>query len=447
MKVLGICSDVWISSAALIEDGKVIAAIPEERLNRQKQYRGFPKNAIEFCLKEANCKLEDIDYIAIGWNPGKHIKRYNGRFSSTMRWRGEYLYAIPNSLMMVSNDRDISYIEQQLHLKSSECKIVFIDHHSSHAGNGFFLSSFKEAAILTADGRGEDDTLTYAVGKDNKIEKLSSILFPHSIGLFYGTFTQFLGFTPDSDEWKVMALASYVPQDKKKNNPYYEKVKKLITFNENSGSFDVDLSYFSYYLHDQFNCYSEKFTHEFGKTRNKNDPLTEKDYQIAEALQRVVEETLLSCLKYLHKKTGMKNLVVNGGTFMNSVFNGKIISETEFENVFIGSCPDDSGTSIGAALYVYNMKADSPKRSPMIHNYYGPQFSNKEIKETLDKYKLNAEYIEEIEKHTAILISQGKLVGWFQGKMEFGQRALGNRSILADPRDPAMKDKVNLEVK
>lgn len=450
MKILGICSDIYITSAVLIEDGKIIAGAAEERLVRQKMYRGFPKNAVKFCLKQAGCSLEDVDYIALGWNPGLHLKPSSLRFGSVVDWRGELLHIIPHELLMLAKDNDVDYIEQSLKQSGNEIKIIYVTHHHSHAANAFLISPFKESAILTIDGRGEDDTAGFFIGRDNKIEELKTISRPHSLGLFYGTFTNFLGFTPHADEWKVMALAAkHFPKNK-----YYEKVKSLIKLLPNGG-FELDLRYFSYYLDDRSHWYSSKFSEVFGPPRGSNDPLTDKHYEIAEALQIVSEEVAVHMLDWLHqqavtsgsKKTGMENIVVSGGFFMNSVFNGKILQKTKFKNVFISSCPDDSGTSLGAALYVYNHILGKKNRFEQTHNYYGPEFPNEEIEETLKKYKVEYSYVKDIEKVTARMIAEGKIVGWFQGKMEFGQRALGNRSILADPRDPTMKDKVNMAVK
>ncbi|MBT3582759.1 carbamoyltransferase [Candidatus Woesearchaeota archaeon] len=442
MKVIGLSADTWIASAALVEDGKIIAAVAEERLNRQKKYKGFPSKSIDFCLKKANCSIKDIDYIVVGWNPGRHIRRYNHRFSNMPRWRAEHLYAIPNSLMQFFDDKEIEFIEQELQFKDAKCKIVYIDHHLAHSANAFFLSSFEEAAIVTVDGKGENETATYAVGKGTTIKKLGSTDFPHSLGLFYGTFTEFLGFRPDSDEWKVMALASYI----KDENPYYEKVRKLIKVLPN-GKIEMDVSYFNYYLHDQLHMFTDKLVEEFGEPRKKDSELKQKHYQIAHALQKVSEEVLTDCLNYIQGVTNLNKVVVNGGSFMNSVFNGKIINNTKFDDVFISSCPDDSGISIGAALYVCNKKSKNCKRYPQVHNYYGPEFSNDEIKKTLDVYNIKYEFIEDVEKFAAEKIAEGKLIGWFQGKLEFGQRALGNRSIVCDARVASMKDKVNSAVK
>lgn len=442
MKILGICSDIFITSAALLENGKVIAGAAEERFNRQKLYRGFPINAIKYCLKEAGCSLEDIDCIALGWNPGLHLKPSSLRFGSVVRWRGELLHSIPHALLSLAKNKEVDFVEQALKLGNKEIKVVYVTHHHSHAANAFLISPFKESAILTIDGRGECDTAAFFTGRDNKIEELQTVQLPHSLGLFYGTFTEFLGFTPHSDEWKVMALAGKYFE----KNRFYKKVKDLIKLLPD-GMFELDLRYFSYYLADRNHWYLPKFVQAFGPPRKEDEELDDRHFEIANALQMVSEEVVVHMLNWLHKKTGMENIVVSGGFFMNSVFNGKILEKTKFKKVFISSCPDDSGTSLGAALYVYNHILGHKQREEQVHNYYGPKFSDPEIKETLDKYKIRYTYIEDIEKYTAKLIFEGKIVGWFQGRMEFGQRALGNRSILADPRDPKMKDKVNKAVK
>ncbi len=442
MKILGICSDVFITSAVLLEDGKIIAGVAEERLVRQKMFRGFPINAVKYCLKEADCSLEDLDCVALGWNPGLHLKSSSLRFGSVLRWRGELLYAIPQALMSLAKDNKIDYTQQSLIQPKNEIKVIYVTHHKSHAANAFFLSPFEESAILTIDGRGEDDTAGFFKGKGNMIEEIKEIKFPHSLGLFYGTFTEYLGFTPDSDEWKVMALAGKHFE----KNKYYNKVKNLIKLLP-EGEFELDLRYFSYYMVDRTHWYPPKFIELLGPARRSEEELTNRHIEIASALQTVVEEVAVHMLDWLYKKTHIENISVSGGLFMNSVFNGKILQKTKFKKVFISSCPDDSGTSLGAALYAYNHIFNKKNRNHQISNYYGPKFSNDEIKNILDKYKINYSYEKDIEKFTAKLITEGKIVGWFQGRMEFGQRALGNRSILADPRDPTMKNKVNNAVK
>ena len=444
MKVLGVCYDVWIASAAIIEDGQVIAAAPEERFSRIKQDREFPKKAIEYCLKAANCTFKEMDYITLGWNPGNHIKRYNPRFSKTIRWRAEYLYTFPNSIFQFVDHKVVRGIESQYFFDDSRCNIIYADHHLSHAANAFFLSPYKEAAIFCSDGRGEDETGLYGIGRGNEIVRLQSVLFPNSIGLFYMAFTEYLGFLPHSDEWKVMALGAYVEHE---DNPFYEKIKRTIRVTED-GQVEIDLKYFTFFLSDQLNFFSKILVEEFGPARGRDEPLEKRHYLIASALQRWTEEMLVDSLNHLHRITKLKNLVVNGGVFMNSLFNGKILRRTNFESVFIPSCPDDSGTCIGSALLAYNQKAGKQaRRFTQTHNYWGPGYSDDEIKRTLDAYKIKYHLLQDPEKSAAKAIADGKIIGWFQGKMEFGQRALGNRSILCDPRDASMKDKVNSAIK
>ncbi len=442
MRILGVGPEVWISSAALLKNGKVVAGAAEERFNRIKTSRKFPYEATKHCLKEDKCEFEDVDYVAVGWNPGIHLRSYNYRFSDASRWRAEYLSSIPNHVLQLRKDKRVDHVEQIFEHPKGKTKIIYVTHHLAHAANAFYLSPFKEAAILTVDGRGEDETVLFATGKNNKITELRTIVFPHSLGLVYSAMTEFLGFQAHVDEWKVMALASYGTR----NNPEYKKFKKILELQE-GGEFEFDLSYFDYYLHDKQSLYSPKIKKLFGEPRKKDDPITRTHHQIAAALQQISEEVMVHMLEALAKETKTRNLVVSGGVFMNSVFNGKIASLTPFKNVFISSCPDDSGISIGAAAYVHHDILGLPRMETPEHNYWGPEFSNDEIKQAIEKYKLNATLVKDIEAYTAKLLSEGNIVGWFQGKMEFGQRALGNRSILANPRMANMKDLVNRVIK
>lgn len=443
MKILGINSDIWITSACLLQDGNIIAACPEERLNRQKLSRDFPRKSVDFCLKEAGCTIRDVDYVVLGWNPGMHINVLNSRFSSFSRWRGEQLVSVANQVLAMNPGSRVYNILQEFQLENSRLKIVYVDHHKAHAGL-FFVSPFERAAILTSDGRGEHDTVTFCVGESNTIKEIKRMIYPTSLGMLYGTVTQFLGYRRDSDEWKVMALYSFYVG--KGENPYLPKMRDLVRILP-EGEFELDLNYFGYYLYDFPTWYSSKFVDKFGPPRKKEEEITERHYQIAHALQVIFEEIMVHQLNWLYEKTKLPNLVVSGGAMMNSVFNGQITQKTPFERVFVSPCPDDSGTSIGAATYFYNHISGKTNRTEMVHNYYGPCYSSDEIKNELDKYKLKYRYIEGIETFTAEKLSEGKIIGWFQGKMEFGQRALGNRSILADPRDPRMKDKVNASIK
>jgi carbamoyltransferase len=275
-----------------------------------------------------------------------------------------------------------------------------------------------------------------------ELEILQETDFPHSLGLLYGAVTQFLGFRSDSDEWKVMALASYAETD----NEYLVPMRRLAEVHDDGG-FSVDLSYLAYYNYWDHRRYGDRFVEAFGPPRTRTEPLTQRHERIASALQKVFEETMAKILTRLHERSGADRLVVSGGCFMNSVFNGKITKVTPFEEVFVTSCPDDSGTSIGAALYLHGLRTGEHRPEAMTHNYWGPDYSDEECRAVVDRFKLAGEAVDDPGKSAAEDLAGGKLVGWFQGPAEFGQRALGGRSILADPRRSDAKGLVNAAVK
>lgn len=446
MKILGINHDMYISSAALLNDGEVIAACSEERLSREKRSRAFPANAARFCLKQGELTLEDVDCIANGYNPAVHLQKYNPIYSKHRRFRGDYLYSVQDHLFGLLKDREKQHPEfllQQVPLSNGNTlNTYYVTHHLCHAANAFYLSPFEEAAILTADGRGEQDTVVFAIGRGANIDVLKRMIIPQSLGTFYSAFTAFLGFKPDGDEWKVMALSSFADW----NNSYYEKIRSLVALKDD-GTFEIDLTYFKEFVHETVGHYSQKLIDLVGPERDVDDDYQERHFQIASAMQRVTEETFTHMLTWLARETGMSKVCVGGGMFMNSVYNGRIRSETPFDDVFISSCPDDSGLSIGAALYINHHVMGNVARHAQTHNYYGPSYTNDEVEATLSQYKLTYRRADDVEREVAELLSEGKLVGWFQGKMEFGQRALGNRSIIADPRREEMKDKINAAVK
>lgn len=448
MKILGINHDMFITSAVLINDGKIISAIPEERISREKLSRKFPEKAINQILKENNLNINNIDIFSNSYNPANLMTKFNPIFSTSRRSRSDYLYSVPDNLFKINENIDplnSEYLMQEIKIKNKIKKIYFVNHHLAHAANAFFISPFKKSAILTADGRGEIDSCSFSLGVGNKINLIKKISFPHSVGSFYSTFTEFLGYKANSDEWKVMALSSYC---KNKKNKFYKFIKKLVKIDKSDGTFALNTNYFKETVHEYGKMYSDEFIRVFGSPRKKDEKITNRHNEIAGAMQVVSEEIVLNMLNWLQKKTKLENLSVSGGFFMNSVFNGKITKLTKFKNIFISSCPDDSGLSIGAALYVYNHILNRKKRYIQKHNYYGPSFSNDEIKKTLDNYKINYSFNKKnLSKIVAKKISEGKIIGWFQGKMEFGQRALGNRSILGDPRILKNRDKINQIIK
>jgi len=427
LKILGISFDVYPSSAAIIVDNQIIAACAEERLNRIKYCKSFPFKAIEFVLEKAKCDIEDVDCISVGWNPAYHINNYNPRFSDMSRWRGEQLTVIPNSFSRLLRE-NISTITQKI----NKHIIKYVDHHQSHAGI-YYISGFEKATIVTVDGMGENQTVTISIGQNNKINCLYSQLYPHSLGLFYGTLTQFLGFHQDRDEWKVMALAAYGTRE---NNHYINKISQLIKLTKTG--FELDLSFFTFYLHDQKNWFSQKMIDLLGDNRKNQENILNKHIQIAYAVQFVFENTMYHIIDTAITETKIKNLVFAGGCAMNSVFNGKIRRDY---NVYISPFPDDTGVSIGSALITNAIKAE------IKNNYLGPSNLTNDIKELLEKFKLKYYYIKDKEKLAARLLHEDYIIGWHQGRMEFGQRALGGRSILANPMKHHNRNRINSVIK
>ena len=441
MKILSVYPFTHISSSALLVDGKIISAAAEERFNREKMSIKFPIKSANWCLTKNNLKWNDLDAIVVPWNPQINISNSSSRWTSNISWRGEMLSVVPAILMREMQMPDDKFMK----IEWGKNKLYFVNHHLAHAAFGFYQSDFNKSDILTIDGHGEKETCFLGYGVNNKITQISSINYPHSLGLFYGTITDFLGFKPDSDEWKVMAMASYV-----KKNKYDQKIKKLYKLNNNG--FELDLSYFNYYKFDREKYFfSDKFISEFGNPRKKTDEYKKSNFEIAGALQRNFEIITHHLIKVLKKKSPInsKNIILSGGAAMNSVFNGKLDSTKLYKKSYVGHAPDDSGVSIGAALYLYhdvfNKKRVSKKE--IENNYLGPQYSNDAILKTIKNNKLKYTKTKNIEKFIAKEIYQGKIVGHFYGPMEFGHRALGNRSILADPRIKKNKDKVNKLIK
>jgi carbamoyltransferase len=449
MKILSIYPYTHISSASLMINGKIVAAAAEERFNRIKMSTEFPIQSINWCLSYSKIKWEDLDYVVVPWNPVINTQYSTSRWTSSMIWRGQMFSHIPVEIMKAINAKKNSFFEKKENLfenntviEIGKIKIVFIKHHIAHASSAFFLSPFKKADILTIDGHGEEDTCYIGKGVDNKIFQSSLIKYPHSLGLFYGTFTDFLGFKPDVDEWKVMALSSY----SKKQNQFDAKVSRLVNFSSNG--FELDLNYFNYYTFDRKkNFFTNKLSQLLGPPRSENDKLLPRHYEIAGALQRTFERSadhLLTIVKKSGGKSG--NIVLAGGAAMNCVYNGTLYKKKIYKKSFIPFCADDLGVTVGAALYLNN-KIKKINNKFYFNASFGPDYSIEFIRNELKKFKVN--YIEpkNLNEYIANKISKGKLVGWFQGRMEFGHRALGNRSILADPRNPDMKKIINEAVK
>ena len=443
--VLGINASGFISSACLIKDGKIVAAAPEERFSRIKKDQSFPHNAIKYCLKEENIKLEDIDVISSGWNPSHYMDRTSRGIWQTFRDKGLFVHYIVNEIGSSEYSPSIQNIEQDIEFKNGKkIRFEYVDHHVAHASYSFCFSGLKSSLVLVLDGFGEIDAGGLFKFNEKSYETLARAKFPHSVGMVYSTFTQFLGFRPNYDEWKVMALAASGKSEK-----YKDKIKNIFKIGEKASNslVEVDLSYFDYLNFFTPNFYSQKFCDVFGEPRKPDETLTQEHFDLTCALQEVVEEKVLELINTISKKYPEEdNLCLAGGFFMNSALNGKISSQTKFKNPNIGPCPDDTGISVGAA-YDSARKISNVNHEKYFHNYFGSKFSNDEIKHDLEISKIQYDVLGNYFEDAAKNLVEGKIVGWFKGRSELGQRALGNRSILASPILPTMKDTINKFVK
>lgn len=440
MIILSVYPYTHLSSSALVINGKVVAAAAEERFNREKMSTKFPVQSAQWCMDSQGISWKDVDLIAVPWNPQRNINHASKRWVTEMAWRGEMLTHIPVQIMRAMNDPVASHME----LSFGKTKIVYLNHHECHAANAFFLSPFDKADILTIDGHGEDESCFFGNANNTSIHQTGNVLYPHSLGLFYGTFTDFLGFTPEVDEWKVMALSAFAG---KKNN-YYQKVRSLIHFTDDG--FELDLSYFDFYTFDRRpHFFNPKMISILGQPRERGAKFSDRHYAIAGAMQKVFSEAVIHLFSILKQRNKGNRVVLAGGAAMNSLFNGMIDSLDIYKDSFIPPSPDDSGVSVGAALLAYYRFHKKASRAKYVlkDNSWGPSYTEDQIRNSLVKFKLPYTKPESLIGLIAKEISQGALVGWFQGAMEFGHRALGNRSILADPRDVATKDRVNSAVK
>jgi len=454
MYILGLNAYHADSSAAIFKDGKMIAATEEERFRRQKHWAGFPSMAVQFCLKEAGISLSQVDHIAIGRDPSAKmnkkllflLKNPGGGFNAV-------LDRLKNARKVASLEEEFFQLDSTVDKAVIKNKIHQVEHHRSHLASAFFASPFEESALLSIDGSGDFTTTMTGIGKGNQIEVLESVDFPHSAGLFYTAFTQLLGFPHYGDEYKVMGLAPYGEPK------YVDKLKEVLLFGDN-GLFTLNLKYFrsaksgiiSYgddHIPVVAPLYSEALVEKFGAVRKKDEPLSQYHKDMAASIQRVTEELIFHILNHLQKKTGLNNICIAGGVAQNSVANGKLTRNTGFKNVYIPSAGHDAGISMGAALYVYNQIKQQPRSEPIWSAYTGSRFTNDEIEQYLQSrnitYKRYAD--DELYEKVADQLIDAGVVGWFNGRAEFGPRALGARSILADPRRTDAKDLLNAKIK
>ena len=448
--ILGISAFYHDSAATIIIDGKIIAAAQEERFTRKKHDASYPFNAIEFVLKFSKLKLSDIDQIIFFEKPFLKFERLLETYVAfAPKGFKSFCKAMPIWLKDKLFQKKVLFDELRRHDKNfhDENKIFFSDHHLSHASSAFFPSPFEEAIVLTADGVGEWATTTVAVGKGNNLEIKKEIHFPHSLGLLYSAFTYYTGFKVNSGEYKLMGLAPY-------GKPIFENIilDNLIDI-KNDGSFRLDQKYFNYAT--GLTMTNDNFHNLFGqKPRNsKNEQLTQFHMDIAASIQKVTEDLMIKIAKSLKEEFGLKNLCLAGGVALNCVANGKILKEKIFDNIWVQPASGDAGGSLGAALALWHIEQKNPRNvnkvDDMNGSYLGPEYSQKEIEVELINNQANFDILNDVDliEKTATRLSLGKAVGWFQGRMEFGPRALGARSILGDPRSSEMQKNLNLKVK
>jgi carbamoyltransferase len=462
MYILGISCYYHDSAACIIKDGELIAAAAEERFSRKKHDFGFPHNAIDFCIETAGITTDDLDYAVFYEKP---LLKFERILLSSLQTYPRSVAFFRESMITWFNEK--LWIKSQLldKLRIPAQKLLFAEHHMTHAASAFFASPFDEAAILTLDGVGEWTTATVGHARGtwdgsgtNEIELFGEIRFPHSLGLLYSAFTAYLGFRVNNGEYKVMGMAPF-------GEPrYLDKVYKLLDVG-NDGSLRLNMEYFSFH-HSPRRTYNRKFVDLFGPERERESefftPKTHPDQDgpvarenqrfadIAASIQRATEETIIKMANYAHQRTGSKRLCMAGGVALNSVANGRILDETPFEELYIQPEAGDAGGALGAALYTYHVLFNQPRKLVMENVYYGKGYSTEEIRAFLDQQQIPYEYIEDEEKlidRTVDTIVDGGVVGWYHGRFEWGPRALGNRSILADPRRPEMKEIVNLKIK
>ncbi len=443
--ILGIHQSGHITSAALVSEGSIIAGQAEERFTRLKTDKSFPTHAIDFCLDYANQDWNSISHVAVGWNPGENVAiKYRGGFSDWMRYPGEWLSSVPNHILTHAKWLPSTTITKfdlsgTGHNESNSPEIHFVDHHTAHARFASASASFSESAIVVVDGWGEQKTTSIFDHQNGALRLVEAEVFPNSIGAFYAAVTEFLGYRAFLDEWRVMGMAAYG------NKQSFPEMDGLINLIEN-GSYEVDLKYFDFYNFDRSTHVSQHFNKLFGPSRKGNEPLHQHHFDFAAAAQRVFEKTMSHVLIRAYKLTQRDNVCLAGGTALNCLFNASITANTPFQECHISFAPDDSGNSIGAALELTYRK-DGTIGHNVSTSALGPEFSDEEIGTTLESYKVRARQPESLLSEVADFLAEGKVVGWFQGRSEFGPRALGQRSILANPNTPGIKDKINRSVK
>jgi len=445
MYILGLSSYSHESACTLIKDGEVRGVYEEERFNREKHTWRFPRLAIEEALKQEGITIADIDHFTFFWQPLREIYENAGH---VLRYfpRSLNLFLAPSGseelgfLTRIFSQRFIGRRLRRAFDLPAAPDFHFVEHHLAHAASAFYGSPFEEAAILTIDGRGESTSTMFSRGRGNRLEKLREIKVPHSLGHLYAAVTDHLGFRPFFDEWKVMGMSAYG------KDSYVQAFSDLVQLLDD-GTYRLNLDFFRFHTHGQRAWLSEKFTRVFGPRRNYRDPYDQRHFDLAFALQAVVEKVGVHLARGLQQLTGSDYLCLTGGVALNCLMNKRILEETGFKDYFIQPIANDAGTSLGSAWYHYHHILDRTRIHRLSSVYLGPEYSNQQIEDVLKKKNVSYYRSDRVAAEAARFIAAGKIVGWFQGRMEAGPRALGNRSITVDPTDGDMKERLNSRVK
>jgi carbamoyltransferase len=443
VNILGISAFYHDSAACLVRDGEIIAAAQEERFTRTKHDANFPKHAVEYCLREGGIEIDDVDRVAFYEKPFLKFDRIlHSYLAYAPAGLKSFLMAIPLWI------RERVWMKELIRRElECDCKIVFPEHHESHAASAFFPSPFSEAAFLTIDGVGEWTTTSYGVGRGNRIQMLAEIRFPHSLGLLYSAFTYFTGFKVNSGEYKLMGLAPYGEPK------YVDLILRQLIDLKPDGSFRLNMRYFNYGV--GLTMTNAAFNRLFDRAARKPESkLSQSDMDLARSIQDVTEEIMLRIARHIRRETGQRNLCLAGGVALNCVANGQILREQIFERIWIQPAAGDAGGALGAALFAWHQIVGQKRAADGVNDwqrgsYLGPSYSNDEIRRYLETQKIPFDELadEEIPETIADLIHGQKVIGWFYGRMEFGPRALGARSIIGDARSPEMQELMNLKIK